>query len=404
MNLKVRGKIPKRPKGIGYDSEASDREADPTITENFILRMQPGEDCDYLREAVANNNFGPRGKGGADVRLRFIRADARRAMLTIRGRHYAAALVDLPCVIEAMKSWEKKGSWMKSADVCQMLVVLGRIEKEEEAMNYDLPTQKGELDEKTWAWAHGLTPPMRWVRKRRFRKRISVKTVMEVESEVERLLRADEEAEGETTYEIIDEEKLRRQRDNEDIYDDGDQDAEGDEDEQGFIQTVEGDLDEDEDEMVAADLERAMAEFDDDSTPADPLTTATTTKTQHQLIESPVAATQSTPPSAAATPNASFDAPTPDAIASVTSATSDADAGEESSSDEDEMDEDQLEEQQDLQRQREEIADLEAAIKSEQAKMGQTANVILRKKLGDKIRGLQGDLELKMKAAGEGGD
>jgi TATA-binding protein-associated factor Taf7 len=33
--------------------------------------------------------------------------------------------VDLPCIVEGMKSWDRRG-WYKSADICQMLLVLGR--------------------------------------------------------------------------------------------------------------------------------------------------------------------------------------------------------------------------------------------------------------------------------------
>ena len=128
IRLKGRGRPPTRPLGVGYDSESSDREEDPAIEEQFILRMAPGPDCDYLRQAVLERRFGPKAEGGADVRMSFLRSDGRRAIFTIQGRHYAAWLVDLPCVIEGMKSWDKK-SWWKSADVCQMLLVLGRVEK-----------------------------------------------------------------------------------------------------------------------------------------------------------------------------------------------------------------------------------------------------------------------------------
>jgi transcription initiation factor TFIID subunit 7 len=35
--------------GLGYDSEASDREEDPAIEEQIILRVRPGDDAEYLR-------------------------------------------------------------------------------------------------------------------------------------------------------------------------------------------------------------------------------------------------------------------------------------------------------------------------------------------------------------------
>ena len=38
--------------GLGYDSEASDREDDPAIEEQIILRCRPGEDTEYLKSCL----------------------------------------------------------------------------------------------------------------------------------------------------------------------------------------------------------------------------------------------------------------------------------------------------------------------------------------------------------------
>jgi transcription initiation factor TFIID subunit 7 len=45
-----------------------------------------------------------------------------------------------------------------------------------------------------YVWPHGMTPPLRHVRKRRFRKRISRRAIEVVEENVEELLKKDEEA------------------------------------------------------------------------------------------------------------------------------------------------------------------------------------------------------------------
>lgn len=408
--LRAEGKPPTRPRGVGYDSEASDREIDPTISESITLRMAPGPDCDTLRKAISENNIGSRKTGGVDVRIRFLRTDCRRAVVTINGRHYAACMVDLPCVIEAMKSWFPKSGWIKSADICQMLIVLGPIQAEEEALTYPLPgVGKGELDEKTFQYAHGLTPPMRWVRRRRFRRRISVRTVMEVEEEVERLLQADEEAEGESKFELIDECKLEREseQDSEDLYDVGEEDAEGeeeDDDQSQFIQTVEGVPEEDEEEAaarLAAEMEAGMMDdFDDD-----PSGNAPEILTSAGLVtDSPAALDTATPPSTAETPiGLTPSAAATPAPAIDTSSTADDDESGEESDEDEEVDEDQLEKQQDLQRQREEIADLETAIRTVQEQLAKQGNPLLRKRLLDKIQDLQRDLELKMSAVSGGG-
>lgn len=395
INLKTKRKVPERPKGVGYDSEADDRELDPTLSEAFILRMQPGPDCDIVRKAAADGNFG-RKAGGADVRMRFLTSDGRRAAVSVNGRHYAAVLVDLPCVIEAMKNWEKRGPWMKSVDVCQMLVVMGQIKEEDDALLYPISSgkgalnERGELDVKTLQWASGITPPLHKVRTRRFRKRISVRDVMEVEAEVEALLRRDEEAEGEPLLELVDENELRERRDrengeSEEVSDD-EEDAEGEdyEDEQGgYIETTVEGHDADHDAM-AEELEAAMAASADADLPsAPPLDTSIQDSTY--------------PP---ASPSGNL--PTPSAADTPGAATTSADeaSDEDDDSSDASVDEDALERQQERQRQREEIADLEAAIRQEQTKADSIGNALLKKKLLDKIRSLQGDLDLKLAALG----
>jgi len=384
LKVKAKGKPLYRPKGVGYDSEAEDKEKDPTITDNIILRMTPGEDCDYLRKAVADRNFGPVKSGGADVRMRFLTKDGRRAMITIRGRHYAAVLVDLPCVIEAMKSWEKK-QWWKSGDVCQMLLVLGRCAGEDEAIKYQLPTARGELDGKTMQYAHGLTPPMRWVRRRRFRKRISVRAVEQEEEEVEEMLRKDEECLPGTSkikhYDSIEdydrEQSLMQQTPF--ANSDSDEDAEGEEDDQFDTEPpASAPIEEeaDDDDAFAAEMERAMAAED----PEPP------------------------PPSITALP-APASTPQEDIAITTSSAATDDDDEEDEESDEDaadELDDEQLEQQQEAQRQKEEIADLEAAIKREKEGLAKTTNQILRTKILRKVQALEGDLEVKRGGSGGG--
>ena len=406
LRIKGKGKIPHRPRGVGYDSEASDREKDPVITESIVLRMAPGADCDYLREAVSQGNFSRQ-----DLQICFL-SGGRRAIVKVKGSGYAAILVDLPCIIEAMKSWFPKTGWIKSADICQMLMVLGPIKRDDEAVAYPLPTGKGELDEKTWQWAHGLTPPMHWVRKRRFRKRISVRTVMEVEAEVEEMLRRDEECIGEPRIEVIDQRADRGSEEggpSEDAYgdeDDGDEDAEGDLDADGLqregetpMETIEGTVEDEEAEhaRMAELFERQMMATADET--ADPLTSSA-----GPSFESPSQIQNfSTPPSQTATPSA-MDTPRTTGAVDTSSAAEDEEEEESSDADEDDGDdEEKAERAQEMQKLREEVEDLEQAIKGEQGKMAGTQNKLLRTRLADKIRGLQGDLELKVKAMGQGG-
>lgn len=373
--------------------------------------MMPGEDCDYLRKMIEEKKFGlSKRDGGADVSFKFLSKDGRRSIITIRGRMYAATVVDLPCIIEGMKSWDKK-SWYKSADICQMLLVLGRVSSETEARNYELPR---EVDEKTWQFPHGLTPPMHWVRKRRFRKRISNRTIEAVEEEVNRLLEADDEDAGcvESRYEMIDHrDQSMMQSDSDAAYTglgnsmseyDNEQDAEGEVDESGYFDDASqpGYFDhvngqdngaESEDDL-AAEMEAALEQDSDDG--GQP---AQVTNGAHTAIESMTSASPSAS-AAAETPVTKTSSP-------ETSDASDADGeGSDDDDDDEEVDEDVLEQQQNLQQQREEIVDLEAAIRSETAKWEEIQNPILKRKQGNKVQSLKADLELKRKAIGEGGD
>ncbi|MCJ1362128.1 hypothetical protein MMC16_001230 [Acarospora aff. strigata] len=396
IRIKAKGKPPHRPLGVGYDSEASDREVDPHIEEEFILRMEPGDDCDYLRKAIEEKRFGPRNEGGADIKMKFLTRDGRRAVVTIRGKHYAATLVDLPCVVEGMKSWDRRG-WWKSADICQMLLVIGRVPTEDAAMAIPLPTV---IDTKTFQYPHGLTPPMYYVRKRRFRKRVSNRTIEAVEEEVERLLKADEECDGPSRYEVLDLDRLTReasmaQSDSDGGYnmlgnagmqgsEYGEQDAEGELDD-GYYDEARAEEEED-GEGLEADLEMAMM-MENEMNGASSANTSTTV--------------------GAAQPPVDSTAPTPSAMTSSAKEDSGDDSSEADADDEegaDEVDQDVLEQQQDLLRQREEIADLEAAVKSQTVELEKLQNPILRQKVGKKIQSLRADLDLKKAAIGEGGD
>ncbi|KAI9783887.1 MAG: hypothetical protein M1816_001139 [Peltula sp. TS41687] len=392
IRAKLKGKPPVRPLGVGYDSEASDREEDPAIEEEFILRMTPGDDCNYLRKAIEEKKLGlPKRDGGADVTMKFFNRDGRRGVITIQGRHYAGTMVDLPCVIEGMKSWDRRG-WWKSADICQMLIVTGPVATEEQALQAPLPQY---MDEKTYQYSNGLTPPMWDVRRRRFRKRVSNKTIEAVEDEVERLL--DEDANcvpGTSRFELVDLDRMTR--DNSFVGEAGfnmlgnagmhdamyEEDADGEVDDTGYFEEEpNAEEDDDDDEGgLEADLEQAMMEdddFDDVVTPA---------------TGDPVA--NGTP----ATPNGG--APTPSAAAAEATGeeSSDEDADDEHSPEM--IDEEELERQRELQRQKEEIADLENAIQNETVRLNALTNAFLRQKLVVKIRSLQAELDLKRGATG----
>ncbi|KAL4771587.1 TAFII55 protein conserved region-domain-containing protein [Aspergillus nidulans var. acristatus] len=384
IRIKNKGLVPNRPTGVGYDSEASDTEIDPAIEEQFILRMLPGEDCEYLRRAINERRF-----DRSEFSFKPLNREGRRAVLKIRDKQYAAALVDLPCIIEGMKSWDRRG-WYKSADICQMLLILGQINNETEALNYPLPAEVQRLDDKTLQYPHGLTPPLRWVRKRRFRDRISTRTIEQVEKAVEDLIAQDEAALGPPRYELVDKTSLDRaeglvQSGEYDDYEyDDEQDAEGEVEE--AMDDVDG-MFEDLEDTLAAEMEAALAAGADGANfEADVVETPATPGVYQ--AGTPVATKPSTP------------APE-DTGADTSGDESDASNGEESP---EELDEEQLEQQRQIQQSREEIAELEALIRSETAKWETMNNQILKGKLAKRIHDLKMEVSLKKVSIGEGDD
>jgi transcription initiation factor TFIID subunit 7 len=360
IRIKNKGQVPTRPVGVGYDSEASDNEIDPAIEEQFILRMLPGEDCEYIQKMINERKF------HSEFAFKPLTREGRRAVLKVRDKQYAASLVDLPCIIEGMKSWDRRG-WYKSADICQMLLVLGRVNSDQEAMEYPLPPDVLHLDDKTLQYPHGLAPPLRWVRKRRFRNRLSTRTIEQVEKAVEDLMVQDETSIFPPKFELVDSASLSRAEglgQNEgygDEYDE-EQDADGD---------MEEDMMDDFEDALAAEMEAALAAGDDDAPGHEP-----------DQVDTPSMLPFT--PGGGQTERESSD---------NASNISDED-------DDEDLDEDEIEQQQQLQQQREEVVELEGLIRTETAQWEKVQNQILRNKMGRRIQELKKDLELKKVSMG----
>lgn len=118
-------------------------------------------------------------------------------MVRMDDRYLYAKVVDLPTVIESHKTIDKK-SFYKTADICQMLVCSEEpypITPEDESPVKNKKKDPNKVDKK-FLCTHGVTPPLKNVRKRRFRKTLKKKNIElpEIEKEVKRLLRTDNEA------------------------------------------------------------------------------------------------------------------------------------------------------------------------------------------------------------------
>jgi transcription initiation factor TFIID subunit 7 len=370
------GKVPSRAPGRGYDSEASDREIDPVIEEELILRMPPSDDCDYLRKAIEDKKIGiSKQQGGAEVQMKFFDLHGRRGAVTVRKNVYAFVLVDLPCIIEGMKSWDRRG-WWKSADICQMLWVFAPVPSEEAARTIPVPP---EVDA-NFQYPHGITAPMRYVRKLRFRKRLQRSVIEQVEEEVNKLL-ADDDNAIHSGYELIDHENERRASQfngSTPGYDhDDEEDAEGedDDDDPGYFGHQPVQNEEEEVELLDEDFEK-------------------------ELEDAMVASENDAPASEAAeTPSI------------LPAAETEEDSGDDSFDDDDgdddkdmapaEVSEEEKARLAKLQGAREDIAELEEKIRKTEATLATVPNAILQMRLKADIRKLQQEIQLKKSSIGE---
>lgn len=156
----------------------------------FVLRL-PLEPAKALREALRN--------GVTNLKDRFsikLENDIRYGEVRVDHWLMPAKLVDLPTIIESLKTIDSK-SFYKAADICQMLICKDEDDQttDEEVISKTKKKDPNKVDKK-FLWPHGITPPAKNVRKRRFRKTLKKKYVEapEIEKEVKRLLRVDNDA------------------------------------------------------------------------------------------------------------------------------------------------------------------------------------------------------------------
>ncbi|CDZ97428.1 Transcription initiation factor TFIID, subunit TAF7 [Phaffia rhodozyma] len=181
-----------------YDRELDSDDEEIEFEEQFILRLPEGAPAQDLRALLGKKG---KNKEKALEGIWFKFKDSRRAAFHLSNQLYAAKLVDLPSIIESQKTLDGK-QMFKAADISQMLVVTHPIKDESEVIQDGLSSGSGKMNLDDYIWPHGITPPLRHVRKRRYRKRISRRTIEIVEEEVEKLLDEDSRAEK-TSYEIL---------------------------------------------------------------------------------------------------------------------------------------------------------------------------------------------------------
>ncbi|XP_019169769.1 PREDICTED: transcription initiation factor TFIID subunit 7-like isoform X1 [Ipomoea nil] len=122
------------------------------MEEQFILRVPPSvaEQIDRLLSENASSS--------EDKRLDLsFSEDGRTGTFVIGNEHFPAALLDLPCTVESYKTYDDS-VLIKTADIGQMIMVGEEGDPAPDAVEY----------------RHGLTPPMRDARRRRFRRELDL--------------------------------------------------------------------------------------------------------------------------------------------------------------------------------------------------------------------------------------
>lgn len=164
------------------------------VESQFILRLPSGPAA-ALKSVVASGVLNLKDRLSIQ-----IEPDVRHGTVRFDNWLLPSKIIDLPCIIESHKTLDKK-NFYKTADICQMMIC--SEDPEELTKNDDKKVIDGK--DRRFIYAHGITPPLKNVRKKRFRKTLKKKTVdvPEIEKEVKRLFRTDNEAIS-VRYEVVD--------------------------------------------------------------------------------------------------------------------------------------------------------------------------------------------------------
>ncbi|CAL5414066.1 unnamed protein product [Camellia sinensis] len=117
------------------------------MEEQFILRVPPS--VAERIECLLNENASSEDKS---LDLSFSE-DGRSGTFAIGNDQFPASLLDLPCIVESYKTYDDS-VLIKTADIGQMIMVREESDPAPDVVEYK----------------HGLTPPMRDARRRRFRR------------------------------------------------------------------------------------------------------------------------------------------------------------------------------------------------------------------------------------------
>jgi transcription initiation factor TFIID subunit 7 len=161
----------------------------------FILRMPASNDGSLKPATVKLRQMIESGTALDQHLFINLDLDTRNGSIKLDDELFKGRLVDLPCIIESLKTNDKKTLY-KTGDICQMFVCNDNHVAEESEQNTNTADK--------YTWMHGITPPLKNARKKRFRKVAKKKIVdyVEIEKEVKSLFRADRDA-IKVEYEVL---------------------------------------------------------------------------------------------------------------------------------------------------------------------------------------------------------
>ncbi|KAL6542865.1 transcription initiation factor TFIID subunit 7 [Orobanche hederae] len=138
------------------------------MEEQFILRVPPA--VAERIERLLNDSGSSSEEKSLDLSFS---DDGRTGTFAIGNDRFSASLLDLPTVVESYKTYDDN-VLIKTADIGQMIMVREEGESVPEAVEY----------------RHGLTPPMRDARRRRFRREpdLNPEVVRRVEKDLQNIM------------------------------------------------------------------------------------------------------------------------------------------------------------------------------------------------------------------------
>ncbi|CAI9770502.1 unnamed protein product [Fraxinus pennsylvanica] len=138
------------------------------MEEQFILRVPPA--VAERIERLLNDPTSSSDDKSLDLSFS---DDGRTGSFVIGNDQFSASLLDLPTVVESYKTFDDS-ALIKTADIGQMIMV----------------TEDGDSVPDTVEYRHGLTPPMRDARRRRFRREpdLNPEVVRRVEKDLQNIM------------------------------------------------------------------------------------------------------------------------------------------------------------------------------------------------------------------------